>query len=345
MTRILIIRFSSIGDIVLTSPVVRCISQQVKDAEIHFLTKSGYAPLLEANPHIHKVHTLQHSWKETVRTIRNISPDAVVDLHNNLRSRRLRMALSARSSAFPKLNLRKWALVNLKWNTMPDIHIVQRYLKAASFLGVQDDGRGLEHYIAEGTADLTAPLPDMNGQPFAAIAIGAQHHTKKLPEDQLLSLVSHMRSSGIRVALIGGPEDAAMADAICEEYPQTMSFCGKASLQESALLIERSSLVIAHDTGMMHIAAALQKPVISVWGNTVPELGMYPYYGTSSNNLESQRKQGLIREIPKLSCRPCSKLGYDTCPKGHFKCMTEQDMPAISHLTFELMQGESSGNA
>lgn len=344
MTRILIIRFSSIGDIVLTSPVVRCISQQVKDAEIHYLTKPGYASLLEANPHIHKVHTLQRSWKDTVRSIRHISPDAVVDLHNNLRSRRLRMALAARSSAFPKLNLRKWALVNLKWDAMPNLHIVQRYLKAATFLGVKDDGLGLEHFLGEDTRDLTLSYPQLQEKPFVAIAIGAQHYTKKLPESQLLSLVSQLDAHGIPTVLVGGPEDEAVADTICHEHPNTISFCGKASLQESAGLIARATLVIAHDTGMMHIAAALRKPVISIWGNTVPELGMYPYYG-DENNLVKQREQGMIREIGGLSCRPCSKLGHNACPKGHFKCMNLQDTAAISLLALGILQKESNGIA
>jgi ADP-heptose:LPS heptosyltransferase len=72
----------------------------------------------------------------------------------------------------------------------------------------------------------------------------------------------------------------------------------------------------------MHIAAAFKRPVISVWGNTVPEFGMYPYFGSAA-------VAGKIMEIKGLSCRPCSKIGYKKCPRGHFKCMERQDMQAL----------------
>jgi heptosyltransferase-2 len=107
--------------------------------------------------------------------------------------------------------------------------------------------------------------------------------------------------------------------------------CGKFNLNESAYLVEKARVIVSNDTGLMHIAAAFNKPLISLWGNTAPEMGMFPYFGYNNiNGKVSQRS--VMLENKSLYCHPCSKLGYNRCPEGHFKCMNQLNMNQLSEL-------------
>lgn len=309
LPRILIIRFSSIGDIVLTSPVIRCLKLQL-GAELHFLTKKSFGGILTANPYLDKIHTIEKKVGEVLPTLKALDFDYIIDLHNNIRSRQIRSQLSAQSFSFNKLNIEKWLLVNLKINRLPDIHIVDRYMKATESLGVKNDGKGLDYFIPEET-NLPEELTSID-LPFIAFAIGAAHATKRLPREKIISICRKIKQP---VVLLGGPSDADVGSEIEKlAGAHVTNLCGKISLHQSALVVKNADLIITHDTGMMHIAAGLKKRIISVWGNTVPEFGMTPYY---PDNEESST----IIEVKNLSCRPCSKIGYADCPKGHFKCM------------------------
>lgn len=318
--KILIIRFSSIGDIVLTTPVIRCLQQQL-GAEVHFLTKSSFAGVLKANPHLHKVWTIDKKVSEVLPQLRAEQFSAIVDLHNNLRSRRLRLGLlGIRAYTFDKLNWQKWLLTRWKVNHMPDVHIVDRYLSAAAPLGIVNDKKGLDHFIpAEDVVD-TALLGIST--PFIALVIGAAHATKRLPMEKLRELCVAIAAP---VVLLGGPDDKATGQLIADGLEHVYNACGTLRLHQSADMLRQAAVVITHDTGLMHMAAALGKPIISIWGNTVPSFGMYPY-------LPEQQDLNTSFEVPSLSCRPCSKIGYASCPKGHFKCMELQDIQAIAHL-------------
>ncbi|WP_201981469.1 glycosyltransferase family 9 protein [Hymenobacter rubidus] len=325
--KILVLRFSSIGDIVLTTPVVRALAQQVAQAEVHFATKPAYRSLLEPNPYITKVHCLTGSLGELVQQLKTEQFDYVIDLHNNLRTRLIKLRLGVKSSSFDKLNWQKWLLVNFKINRLPDVHIVQRYLNAAQPLGIKDDGQGLDYFIPAGQEVSLATLPAPFQQGYVAVAIGAQHATKRLPLEKLVELCQRLAPRPI--ILLGGPEDAPVADAIISAVPSPNSHppihpsthsaiengCGRYSLHQSASLLRQADFVVSHDTGLMHMAAAFGKPIFSVWGNTVPEFGMYPY-----------RTKYQALEVQGLSCRPCSKIGFAKCPQGHFKCMREQNL-------------------
>jgi ADP-heptose:LPS heptosyltransferase len=323
--KILVLRFSSIGDIVLTTPVLRALAQQVPGAAVHVATKPGYRGLLEPNPYVARVHCLTGSLGELVSELKAEQFDYIIDLHNNLRTRLIKLRLGVKSSSFDKLNWQKWLLVNFKINRLPDVHIVQRYLATAAPLGVQDDGRGLDYFIPAGQeVDLkTLPLAFQSG--YVALAIGAQHATKRLPLPKLVELCR--RLAPCPLMLLGGPEDAPVAEAIMAEIAATPSplhpltpspianGCGRYSLHQSASLLRQAAFVVSHDTGLMHIAAAFGKRIYSVWGNTVPEFGMYPF-----------RTEFEQLEVLGLSCRPCSKIGFAKCPQGHFKCMNEQNL-------------------
>jgi ADP-heptose:LPS heptosyltransferase len=125
------------------------------------------------------------------------------------------------------------------------------------------------------------------------------------------------------IIVLGGKEEQQEGEKLSAKFPHVINYCGKLSLLQSASVVAQSKFVITHDTGLMHIAAAFKKPIISIWGNTVPEFGMYPYYGKYS--VENYKA-----EISNLNCRPCSKLGHKKCPEGHFKCMEQQDVNAMA---------------
>lgn len=314
--KILLLRFSSIGDIVLTTPVARCIKLQL-GAEVHFLTKSAFSGILRPNPHIDKVYSFEKDLDaELVGRLRAERYDLVVDLHNNLRSLRLKWALRRPSCAFDKLNWEKWLLVNLKINRLPNKHIVHRYLDTVSHLGVEYDGAGLDYFIPEETNLDEVPLPAV---PFVAFVIGATHATKRMPEDKIVEICRLMRQP---LVLLGGKAEADTGARVAKEVGEhVVNLCGVLTLHQSVKALQRSFKVISHDTGLMHIAAALRKPVVSVWGNTTPEFGMWPFYPTGyALNTSVQ--------IAGLSCRPCSKIGFERCPRGHFKCM--RDIAAAS---------------
>lgn len=319
--KVLIVRFSSIGDIVLTTPVIRCLKNQLEgDVEIHYLTKKNYASLLEFNPYISQIHTIEKSTNEIIEKLQSEKFDYVVDLHKNLRSGRVKKKLEGLSFSFDKLNWQKWLLVNFKINKMPKIHIVDRYLGAVKALGIENDGEGLDYFLPENIG-VKSLLPEGFSKKYVALVLGATHSTKRLPLHKLQEVVEKSESS---MVLIGGKEDAETG-RLLEKIGASRIYnaAGKTNLNESAFLLKNANTVITHDTGMMHIAAAFQKPIISIWGNTVPAFGMYPYV-----------KNGKFKVVENndLNCRPCSKIGFNKCPKGHFKCMEELDLKKIINL-------------
>lgn len=318
--KILIIRFSSIGDIVLTTPVIRCLKKQLEgEVEVHYLTKKVFAPLVAENPYLNKVYTIEKSTNEVMEVLQTEQYDYVVDLHKNLRARRVKSKLKALSFTFDKLNLKKWLLVNFKWDRMPDIHIVDRYLASVKALGIENDQAGLDYFLPKDFKPSLA-LP-FAANDYVVLVLGANHGTKKIPEVKLREILEKSKQNFL---LLGGKADEKLGEELCKIEPKRIfNAAGKSSLHESAWLIKEAKSVITPDTGMMHIAAAFQKPIISLWGNTVPELGMYPYYE------KGKEDRSTILEIKGLSCRPCSKIGFSKCPKGHFKCMMEIESDTV----------------
>jgi heptosyltransferase-2 len=321
--KVLIIRFSSIGDIVLTTPVIRCVKQQVPDVEVHFLTKKSFRGMIDTNPYVDKVHVLDNDWDGMIAGLQAEKFDLVVDLHKNLRTLRVKRALRpVKAVSFDKLNIQKFLLTSfLKINRLPDVHIVDRCLDTVKHLGVVNDGKGLDYFIPAKDEVPQTDLPAGHHFGYIGVVIGAALNTKKLPVDKLKALCAAIDHP---IILLGGPEDKADGDAIAaQDTVKIYNACGKFNLNESAWLVKNAKTIITHDTGLMHIAAAFKKPILSVWGNTVPAFGMTPYYGDAMVPSRSF-------EVKGLSCRPCSKIGYKKCPKGHFKCMNQQNIEAIA---------------
>lgn len=320
--KILFIRFSSIGDIVLTTPVVRCTRQKYPDAEIHYCTKIQYSSLLTHNPYINKVHYLYDDLDALIDLLKAEKYDYIIDLHHNIRTLKVKRSLKTQHYSFPKLNLQKWLLTNFKVDMMPDKSIVERYFEAVKPLNVQNDTRGLDFFIPEGSKLRSSDVPMSHWNGFVGCVIGGSYETKKLPIEQWKKLIAQIPYP---VMLLGGPEDQGMGWHIADDdRVKIYNSCGKFSLVESGELVSLAKVIVSNDTGLMHVATAFQKPVISFWGNTSPEMGMFPYYG--SNNLKERiAPQSVIMENA-VRCHPCSKIGYKRCPKGHFDCMKGLDM-------------------
>lgn len=326
--KILILRFSSIGDIVLTTPVIRNIKVQLDDVEVHYCTKYSFAGILQSNPYIDKLHLLNGSLNDLINELRKEKFDYVIDLHNNLRTRIIKFRLGVISYSFDKLNKEKWLKVNLKIDHLPNKHIVDRYMEAVAKLGVKKDHLGLDYFIPENDEVPKDWLPATHQKEYVAYAIGAQHGTKRLPLERMIELCDKINKP---IILLGGKEDAEVGDQLHDFFERThdskalepglkdmnkkaliYNACGKFNLNQSASLLKNARYVFTHDTGLMHIASAFKKEIFSLWGNTIPMFGMYPY-----------NTKFTILENNKIDCRPCSKIGYDKCPKGHFKCMNE----------------------
>ncbi|HWB91193.1 MAG TPA: glycosyltransferase family 9 protein [Puia sp.] len=332
--KFLIIRFSSIGDIVLTTPVVRCLKKQLVTAQVHYLTKAAFRPILAANPYVDKVHTLDRDFDQLMVDLRKEDFDYVIDLHHNLRTLRVKRGLKKQAFSFDKLNVEKWLLTNLKIDKLPDRHIVDRYMDTVASFGVRNDGAGLDYFIPEADELKPTDIPAAHQAGYIGVVIGAAHATKRLPLHKLETICA---GSHHPLILLGGPEDAETAKKLAAIDPvRIYNACGQFNLNESAGLVRQAKLIVTHDTGLMHIAAAFKRPIISVWGNTVPEFGMYPYYGENYLFHYREGNQRLfgdlpyqIMEVKGLSCRPCSKIGYEKCPRGHFKCMEQQPVDRI----------------
>jgi heptosyltransferase-2 len=284
---------------------------------------------LTANPFIYRIITLEHSLWATVRELKKTGIDCIIDLHKNQRTFFIKSFFPFTPTyTFDKLNFKKWLLVQFKINLMPDRHLVDRYFDGIRQLGIHNDGKGLDFFIAEGNGFDITKLPPAFQRGFMVFSIGGNHNTKKMPVEKWILLAA---KTHYPVVILAGKEDWHRGEAIAKARANIINLCGTTNIIESASIIRQCRLVVTHDTGLMHIAAAFKKPIVSIWGNTVPALGMYPYYGSYAMPYAKM-------EVPNLSCRPCSKLGYDRCPEGHFSCMMNQNIELMADWVFSLLQ-------
>ena len=320
MKKILLIRFSSIGDIVLTTPVIRSLKKKL-NCKLHTLTKKQNAGLYENNPYVDKVFSFTENSGEILTQLKEEHYDFVIDLQKNLRSIKIRKALRVPSKSFPKVNIQKWMLVNFKTNFLPKAHVVDRYFRAVETLGVRNDKEGLDFFIPP-EDNIKVENISMNLESgFIGFVIGGQHFTKIFPAEKVAEVINGLDLS---VLLMGGKEDVQRGKDIVKltTGKTVINTCGKFNLNQSASLVKQCRVLITNDTGLMHIGAAFHKPIVSIWGNTVPDFGMVPY-------LPEKENRYFISEVKNLSCRPCSKLGFKKCPKKHFRCMMDQDCASI----------------
>ncbi len=328
--KFLVIRFSSIGDIVLTTAAIRCLKEQVPNAEIHFLTKESFKTVTLHNPYIHTFHYFAEDLGATIKSLRQENFDYIIDFHKNFRTWRIKTSLKVPALTYQKLSLHKFLLTRLGIkNKIPSRHIVDRCIDALAPLGVQNDGKGLDYFIAPEEYIKAEDLPTAHSAGYIVIVIGASYATKKLP---LMKLQQLCKKINFPIVLVGGKEDAKEGDAVAAIDPvKIYNACGKFSLNESASIVQKSRLVISHDTGLLYIACAFNKPTLAIWGATSPMLQVEPYYGEetlAAMGFSKPPYQNFI--VPHLTCQPCSNYGTKKCPKGHFNCMMLQDTTAIA---------------
>jgi lipopolysaccharide heptosyltransferase II len=327
--KILIVRFSSIGDIVLTSPIVRCLKQQLDGVEIHYLSKKKFSSILTNNPYIDKIHLIDKSITEVVKTLKTEQYDFVVDLHNNIRTKSLTYRLKVPFKRFPKLHLQKWLYVKAKKDVLPNIHVVERYFQTVTKLGVTSDNLPCDYFLSPEEEVNTEKTFQLTPKKYIGFAIGAQFATKRLPLHKIIEICSKIE---FPIVLLGGKEDREIGEKIITSTNNNiLNLCGELTLNQSASVVQQAAALITHDTGLMHIASAFNIPIISVWGNTTPRLGMYPYVPNKQNTFS-------IHEVKNLSCRPCSKIGFQSCPKKDFKCMELQNVEEISNEVLTIIK-------
>ncbi|MCS6895316.1 MAG: glycosyltransferase family 9 protein [Bacteroidia bacterium] len=322
--RFLFVRLSSMGDVVLTTPLIRALHERYPTAEIHFLTRASYRSLLEYHPLLSKVHI----WTER-HTLRVYNWTGVVDLQKNLRSFSLRRQLQAQHfTTFPKENFKKWLMVRLKRRYYLR-HVVERYGEALRLWGISPENLGpLEVHIPTDTAErVELTLVQLLGQKARiAVGLGGTYQTKRWYPGYYAALLNRL---GYPVILLGGETEIQDAAEIVRHLSvPVLNVTGQFSLLETAAAIRASTVLITHDTGTAHLGAAVQTPTVVLWGNTLPAFGMEPW-----------RVPHLNVEIQNLSCRPCSKLGYGKCPRGHHDCMraitpdyVEKELRSFLHI-------------
>lgn len=321
--RLLFIRFSSIGDIVLTTPAMRCAKQQIPGVSIHFLTKTSMKAVTMGNPYIDQFHYFDKDLQATIQDLKQYQFDYIIDLHKNFRSYRIQKALGVPVLAYDKLSVQKFLLTKLHLNWMPNRHISDRSVDALASLGVVNDGKGLDYFIPESTALKTNALPVSFQSGYIALVIGASYASKKLPVSELQQLCHKIPYP---IVLVGGKDDQAEGEAVAAANPiKIFNACGQFNLHESALLVNNARTVISHDTGFLYIACAFHKKTVAIWGATSPALQVEPYYPTT------MKVDGYYNSIvPDLPCQPCSNYGTKQCPQGHFACMKKQDLQRIA---------------
>lgn len=316
--KFLIIRFSSIGDIVLTTPVIRCLKKQVPGAEVHFLVKNEFRSTVEHNPYIDKLQVLAHSRELMIEELKNEHYDHIIDLQYNAESMQVKAALKKNSFSYKEPATRQFFLTAFKVNLLPRTHVVDRYMRTVGSFGVKNDGQGLDYFISKQEEIKKQDIPASHSAGYIACVIGADHFTRRWPVHHWKEFCAQLQHP---VILLGDEKDNLRGDEIAVVDPiKVYNACGKFKLNECADLIRRAKLVISNDTGLMHIAAAFRRPVISLWGNTVPSFGMTPYYGDTLIPPKGPVENSQL-QIPKLWCRPCTRNGYNKCPLGHFNCM------------------------
>jgi ADP-heptose:LPS heptosyltransferase len=317
--KILVIRFSSMGDIIYTTPVVRCLKKQLPGAEIHFLTKPAFKYIYDNNPYVDKLLLLKDELSETIKEIKAEKYSYIIDLHNNLRTALIKLNVRVKSSTYKKQRIRKWLSLKFKLKLVPPEHLVDRYLKTVAFLGVNNDEQPIDYYIkTDHQLNKLLPAPHQAG--YVAFVIGATHFTKRMPNYRIFNICRNIKHP---VVLLGGNDVKANGDEIAAKATNVYNACGITSLDESVFLVSKALSVIGFDTGLTHIAEAFNVPIASVWGGTVPELlGVQPY----------KVKEVLVAGI-ELPCRPCSKFGLEACPLGHFKCMNNMPEAPIVDFT------------
>jgi lipopolysaccharide heptosyltransferase II len=309
---LLLVRFSSIGDVLLTTPLVRALRARHPDARLVFVTKQAMVPLVADNPHLSRVEPLEpgEPLRALARRLAALGPTRGLDLHGSLRSTALRLLVPCAWRGYSKRKLARGVLVSTKIDLYRRrVPVAERYFEAAAGLGVRPDGAPPEFFLGKAARARVArwmAKRGLDGKPLAVLAPGAAHFTKRWPVDRWIALAERLRARGYGIAVAGGPDDRAVAEPLA---PYAASAVGDFGLQDSGALLARARVAISGDTGVMHMATGVGTPVVALFGPTVSQFGFFPY---STKSIVLQRD---------LDCRPCSAMGGPRCPMAHHRCL------------------------
>ncbi len=304
--KILIIRLSSLGDILLTTPVIRAINKKYPNSQIDYVVKKQYSSALQYNPLISSLYLYEKEKAKSIKDqVRKVKYDLIIDLQNNLRSCALTFRLGTEVKRFKKPTFKKLILVWTKINLLKEFKpIPVRYAETAA---LQIDDNGLDLFIPENINPKLAA-----GKKYIGICPGAKHFTKRWPEKYFIELGNRLNSQGFALVIFGGKEDRELCEAISSKIEDGINLCNNDDLLQTASDMKQCHHIICNDSGLMHTATAVRVPITAIFGSTVSEFGFIPYLSDNS-----------ILENNSLSCRPCSHIGRSSCPKRHFKCMQE----------------------
>ncbi len=308
INRILIIRFSSLGDLILTTPFVRSLKNKYPHLEIDFLCRKEYEDVLLHNPNLNSLLCLTRadSINEIRERIRKNKYDLIIDLQNNLRSRLISSFLSKFKRKIKKPSIKKILLVKSKINLLKErISIPDRYGLALNKFEL--DKKGAEVFLPSGSK--TTLSKDKN---YVGLCPGSKHFTKKWPTDYYIECGKKFRKLGYEIVIFGGKDDKEDCVKVSEGIGDCLNLCNENDLFQTAIDMKSCSMIVCNDSGLMHLAAAMNVPLIALFGSTVREFGFSPY-----------RSPNLILENNSLSCRPCSHIGRNECPLEHFKCLRD----------------------
>lgn len=322
VNNLLIIRLSSLGDILLTTPLIRSIKNKYPSITIDFIVREEFKDAVESNIYLDNVYVYYREKPNTdlVESLREKNYDMVVDLQNNFRSNRLRKNLSGMQVKFKKPDVSKFLLVHTKLNFLKDAkQIPERY---AECLGENIlDGSGLDFFIPDG---INSSLED-DGK-YIGFCPGAQHFTKKWPEEYFVELGNELNRLGYKVVLIGGDSDRLMCRKLQLRIENSIDLSNENELYKLAADMKKCKAIVCNDSGLMHLASAIQIPLIALFGSSVMEFGFTPYMAES-----------IVLENDSLSCRPCSHVGKAECPEDHFYCMNKIKPEIVLENIMELI--------
>lgn len=326
MIKFLIIQYRSLGEILLSTPLVRGLQEQVEGAEVHYLSKECFAETLINNPHIKKVHALKDNLDEVIDEVLVEDFDYIIDLQLDSNTHQIKQKIPVVSFEYDALNFKQWLYVNFKINRLPGIHLVDRYLQTAQVFDVNNDGKGLDFFIpAEDEVNAVDMHAVFEGK-FMAVLLDSEFGTRNIPIEKLATIIN---MSGVPVCLLGSDNSPYKTYDLEQKLKVPfLNTLGKITLNATASLIKQSAVVLSSDSSYMHLATALNKPILSLWGNTVQDFGRVPY---------DAHEQSTIFEVKHLRCRPCTKRGFVACPKKHFKCMNDMDNAGIINKITSLL--------
>lgn len=307
LNRILIIRLSSLGDILLTTPFIRSLKQKFSHLFIDVLIREEYSDTLRLNKFLNNLYLYKKDEslnKKLLEYLKINKYDLVIDLQNNLRSRKITRELNTNTSRFYKNSLNKFLLVNFKINRLKTEDAIPiRYAKTIT--GFNLDSKGLELF--------TNKFPDkriFEKENLIGFCPGARHFTKRWLKEYYIELGSRLSKEGFTVLLFGGSSDKQLCAEISENIVGSINLSNDNDLLQTAADMKLCKAIVCNDSGLMHVASASNAKIISIFGSTVKEFGFAPYNCTH-----------LILENNLLTCRPCSHIGRSNCPKKHFDCM------------------------